>query len=49
MKSNPDPTHRFQDDCRYHAFDDGAYCLPNDEVEVIRLGEKVAVLNLSFY
>lgn len=43
MASNVDQTHRFQDGRRYHTFDVGAYCLPNNEVEVIRLGEKVAV------
>lgn len=49
MTSNAGPTHRFQDGRKYHAFDDRAYYLPNDHVKVIRLGEKVAVLNLSFY
>ena len=40
MKGDPNQTHRFQDDNRYHAFDEGICYLPNDETEASRLGEK---------
>ena len=46
MASKPDQTHRFQNGRRYHTFDEGTYYLPNDEEEVVRLGESVRCLEL---
>lgn len=36
--TGPNPTDRFQDGRRYHAYDGSTYFLPNDEAEISRLG-----------
>ena len=46
MESNLEQRYRFQDGRRYHAFDEGAYYLPNDEAEASRLGERGCNLDL---
>ena len=38
MAKEENNSYRYENGRRYHAFDEGAYYMPNDESEICRLG-----------